>query len=95
MNTKIFNLLVKNLQQSFNLPKYANISIDENTVVDQLPWTPARYRKFKDSVEAELSLPCDYMGTLKDITHDLSERYINRFFGEIWKPRTNDYDYTG
>ena len=63
MNTKIFALLVKNLKDSFNLPKYANIVIDETTVVD--------------------------------ITHDLSERYINRFFGEIWKPRTGDYDYTG
>jgi hypothetical protein len=95
MNTKIFTLLQKNLQAAFNLPKYANISIDENTVVDQLPWTPARYRKFKDAVEAELSLPCDYLGTLKEVTNDLSERYITRFFGEIWKPRTNDYDYTG
>lgn len=95
MNTKIFKLLQENLQQAFNLPKYANISIGENTIVDRLPWTPARYRKFKDTVEAELSLPCDYIGSLKDITHDLSERYINRFFGEIWRPRTNDYDYTG
>lgn len=95
MNTKIFKLLKENLQTAFNLPKYAKISIDENTVVQDLPWTPARYRKFKDTVEAELSLPCDYMGTLKDITHDLSERYIHRFFAEIWKPRTNDYDYTG
>lgn len=95
MNTKIFNLLVKNLKESFNLPKYQNISIDENTVVDQLPWTPARYRKFKDAMEKELSLPCDYIGTLEEITHDLSERYIHRFFAEIWKPRTNDYDYTG
>jgi hypothetical protein len=95
MNTKIFALLVKNLKDSFNLPKYANIVIDESTVVDQLPWTPARYRKFKDAVEAELSLPCDYVGTLEYITDDLSERYINRFFGEIWKPRTGDYDYTG
>ena len=49
MNTKIFNLLQKNLLSAFNLPKYANISIDEKTVVDKLPWTPARYRKFKDS----------------------------------------------
>jgi len=95
MNTKIFTLLQKKLQDSFNLPKYANIVIDEQTCVDGLPWTPARYRKFKDAVEAELSLPCDYVGTLKDITNDLSERYITRFFGEIWKPRTNDYDYTG
>jgi len=95
MNTKIFNLIKENLHISFNLPKYANIVIDESTVVDELPWTPARYRKFKDAVESELSLPCNYVGTLKTIVADLSERYILRFFSEIWKPRTNDYDYTG
>jgi len=95
MNTKIFNLITKNLQLAFNLPKYANISIDADTVVQDLPWTPARYRKFKDAVEAELSLPCDYVGTLRSITDDLSERYILRFFSEIWKPRTGDYEHTG
>jgi len=95
MNTKIFNLLSKNLQEAFNLPKYKNITIDADTVVDKLPWTPARYRKFKDAVEAELSLPCDYVGTLRQITDDLSERYIHRFFSEIWKPRTGDYEHTG
>ena len=95
MNTKIFNLIKKNLETAFNLPKYKDIKITSNTVVEDLPWTPARYRKFKDAVEAELHLPCDYVGALKDITHDLSERYINRFFGEIWRPRTDDYDYTG
>ena len=95
MNTKIFTLLQKNLQLAFNLPKYSTIVIDVNTMVQDLPWTPARYRKFKDAVEAELQLPCDYVGTLFEITHDLSERYIHRFFAEIWKPRTNDYDYTG
>lgn len=95
MNTKIFNLVKKNLHEAFNLPKYRNLVIDEDTVVEDLPWTPARYRKFKDAVEAELSLPCDYGATLKDIVADLSERYTHRFFAEIWKPRTGDYDYTG
>jgi hypothetical protein len=95
MNTKIFNLLQKKLQLAFNLPKYATISIDADTVVQDLPWTPARYRKFKDAVEAELSLPCDYVGTLRSIVDDLSERYILRFFSEIWKPRTGDYEHTG
>ena len=95
MNTKIFNLLVQNLHTAFALPKYATISIDADTVVQDLPWTPARYRKFKDAVEAELSLPCDYVGTLRSITNDLSERYILRFFSEIWKPRTGDYEHTG
>ena len=95
MNTKIFNLVAKNLEVTFNLPKYKNIVVSQDTVVDQLPWTPARYRKFKDAVEAELSLPCEYRGTLEQIVADLSERYTHRFFSEIWKPRTGDYDYTG
>ena len=97
MNTKIFALLEKNLKNSFNLPKYQKIfeSIDTDTVVQELPWTPARYRKFKDAVEAELHLDCDYVGTVKDIVADLSERYTMRFFSEIWKPRTNEYEHTG
>jgi len=95
MNTKIFNLLQKNLKQAFILPKYANIVIDADTVVQNLPWTPARYRKFKDAVEAELQLSCEYVGTLRAIVDDLSERYILRFFSEIWKPRTNEYEHTG
>jgi len=95
MNTKIYNLICKNLQDSFNLPKYAGIQIDADTVVQDLPWTPARYSKFKDAVAAELSLPCDYVGTVRSIVDDLSERYILRFFSEIWKPRTGDYEHTG
>lgn len=97
MNTKIFSLITKNLHQAFALAKYDAIrsAIGPDTQVDQLPWTPARYRKFKNAVEAELSLPCEYVGTLKSIVDDLSERYIHRFFAEIWKPRTGEYDYTG
>ena len=95
MNTKIFNLIHKNLQEAFNLPKYQGISFKPDTLLQDLPWTPARYRKFRDAVEAELALPCDYIGTLEHVVADLSERYILRFFSEIWKPRTNDYDYTG
>jgi hypothetical protein len=54
MNTKIFNLVKENLHIAFNLPKYSKILIDADTQVDQLPWTPARYRKFKDAVDAYL-----------------------------------------
>jgi SAM-dependent methyltransferase len=97
MNTKIFSLLVKNLNLAFPLAKHAEIraGIGADTVVDTLPWTPARYRKFRDAAEAELSLPCEYRGTLKEIVDDLSERYTHRFFAEIWKPRTGDYEHTG
>jgi SAM-dependent methyltransferase len=95
MNTIIFGLLKKNLEEAFKLPKYSSLVFDDNTIVDQLPWTPARYRKFKDAIEAELSLDSDYVGNLADITTDFSDRYILRFFGEIWKPRTDEYSHTG
>lgn len=95
MNTLIFELLKENLAAAFKLPKYATLSIDEHTVVDRLPWTPARYRKFKDTIENELGLSSDYQGTLLDITNDFSERYIKRFFSEIWKPRTDEFTFTG
>ena len=97
MNTKIYALLVKKLQDAFSLPKYQHIrdTITADTVVDKLPWTPARYRKFKDVIEAELSLESDYVGSLADIVADLDQRYLDRFFGEIWKPRTGDYEHTG
>jgi SAM-dependent methyltransferase len=97
MNTKIFALIIKNLQEAFSLPKYQAIraAIGEHTQVDQLPWTPARYRKFKDTMHAELQLDSDYVGTVADVVADLSERYTHRFFAEIWKPRTNEYSHTG
>jgi SAM-dependent methyltransferase len=95
MNTKIFKLVRENLQEAFNLPKYQSIVIEQNTVVEDLPWTPARYRKFKDALESELGFNCEFIGKLTDIVAELDRRYIKRFFGEIWKPRTDDYNYTG
>lgn len=95
MNTKIFSLITKNLHSAFNLPKYAKISIDANTQVDQLPWTPARYRKFCDAMWHELQLKSDYVGSVASIVEDLSERYIHRFFSEMWRPRTGEYDHSG
>lgn len=97
MNSKIFKLIEKNLKLSFNLSKYQQIydNINEKTKVDQLPWTPARYKKFKDIIENELQLESDFVGTVEDIVNELDQKYLKRFFGEIWKPRTDDYKHTG
>jgi hypothetical protein len=95
MNTKIFNLITENLKNTFKLPKYQNLSFKEETIVELLPWTPARYRKFKESIESELHITSDYKGTISDIVADLDKQYSHRFFSEIWKPRTSDYSYTG
>lgn len=95
MNTKIFSLLTKNLQSAFNLSKYADLEITADTQVDQLPWTPARFRKFRDAIEGELQLNSDFVGSVRHITEDLGKRYTHRFFAEIWKPRTGEYEHTG
>lgn len=97
MNTKIFALIKQNLDHAFALPKYESIRdrIGLDTVVEDLPWTPARYRKFRDAVEGQLDLASDWTGSLAEIVADLDRRYLRRFFGEIWKPHTDDYNYTG
>jgi hypothetical protein len=97
MNTKIFKLITENLHQAFGLEKYTAVraNLNELTVVEHLPWTPARYRKFKDAVEGQLGLSSTFEGTVADIVGDFDRRYLHRFFGEIWKPRTGDYNYTG
>lgn len=97
MNTKIFALLIENLHAAFALPRYKELSghFDKMTRVDQLPWTPARYQKFKLTIESTLDLPSDLVGTVQDIVNDLDRRYCTRFFGQMWKPRTECYSYTG
>jgi SAM-dependent methyltransferase len=95
MNTKIFSLLHKNLQIAFNLPKYAKITLDRDTVIEQLPWTPARWRKFREQVEGTLQLTSGWSGTLAEIVEDFDTRYLRRFFSEIWQPRTDDYKFSG
>jgi hypothetical protein len=95
MNTKIFALLTENLQTAFKLPKYADLVFDAHTCVDRLPWTPARFRKFKATIESALGFDCEFDGTVQELVDRFDRRYLHVFFGEIWKPRTGDYNYTG
>ena len=68
MNTRIFSLIDENLKNSFNLPKYDNINeqITENTHIGSLPWSPARLRKFKDSITSKLQLDIDSVDVILD-----------------------------
>lgn len=97
MNTKIYGLILKNLEAAFSLARYRTVkdNLGPNTRIETLPWTPARYRKFKEAIENELHLESGFVGTLAEVTEDFDRRYLTRFFGEIWKPRTDDYNYTG
>ena len=98
MNTRIFNLIEENLQNSFHLDKYAKIreEIGKNTIIYDLPWTPARLRKFEESIGDALQFEeVDMGGTIEQATKRLDERYMSRFFGEIWQPTTDKYQYSG
>jgi len=98
MNTRIFSLIIQNLETAFNLPKYDNVraTLGKDTRVDFLPWTPARHTKFADVIKQELDFEdVDLTGTVEEVVGKLDKRYMNRFFGEIWKPNTEVYQYTG
>ena len=98
MNTRIFALLAKNLNDAFHLDKYEEIrmNINKGTIIDNLPWTPARRRKFDENIANELHFETvDLSGTVEESVNRLDIRYMNRFFGEIWRPETDKYQYSG
>ncbi len=98
MNMKIFQLLEKNLKNYFKLSKYEKIvsSLNEDTVIESLPWTPARYNKFKNQIEDKLQFNnLNLTGSIFEVTDRLDKLYLGRFFGEIWKPSTDIYQYSG
>lgn len=92
---------MENLQETLNLPKYDEIraNLNEHTKFEDLHLTPAKFEKFKDTITETLTLKeqdkIRWEGTIKDIVHQLDVKYSNMFFGEIWKPQTERYSYTG
>jgi hypothetical protein len=97
MNSKIFNCILEKLQDTWHLPKYAEIRADfsKDTVLDQLPWTPARKLKFQQELSSTFNVPVEIEGTIADLVERTDVRYLSWFFGEIWKPRTERYQWTG
>jgi hypothetical protein len=97
MNRKIYKYLYKNLSDAFNLPKYNdfNLTMTQFTIVNALPWTPKRWEKFCNHINNEFDLEINFNGTLADITNDIDKKYSARFWGGIWQPRTEVYQYTG
>ncbi len=98
MNTRIFGMILKNLETAFNLPKYQSVrsTLGPNTRIDFLPWTPARFKKFEQKIMDELQFDSVALqGTIEEVVNNLDKKYLNRFFGEIWKPTTEIYQYSG
>ena len=97
MNTKIYPFICQKIEESFQLKKYSHIhgTINSDTKVDQLPWTPGRLAKFEKEISGTFDLPIRAQGTVKDFVDNIDQHYMMRFFSEIWKPRTDSYQWSG
>jgi SAM-dependent methyltransferase len=89
MNTKIFNLVLENLESIFKF------SVDADTPISQLDWNESRLEQFKLAISTKLDLEVEPQGTVGSLVQDLGYRYIKRFFGETWSHTTKHYQQTG
>jgi hypothetical protein len=99
MNKKIYAFLLKNLNEAFKLEKFTEIrnSINENTIITDLPWTLKRWEKFKKDINDTFQdVDIEFRGTLKEFTEHVDYKYQCCVWGgEMWKPRTEVYRFTG
>jgi hypothetical protein len=97
MNSKIFSHICEKLRETWHLPQHCNIkeSINQHTQLDLLPWTPARRAKFQIELEKSFGVDIEVTGTVRELTDRTDQRYLKWFFGEVWKPRTDTYQWTG
>ena len=99
MNTKIFSYVVKNLNEIWHLPRYESIrqSIAEDTALDQFPWTESKKNKFQQALKKTFDLDQvpNLQGSIRNLVRQIDRLYMMRFFGEIWKPKTESYFWSG
>ena len=97
MNTKIFANVSEKLRSTFDLPRFQGVSnhITAHTRLADLPWTPARREKFLRYLETTFGVPGALEGTLQDLVEQLDQLYLAWFFGEVWKPKTENYTWSG
>lgn len=98
MNQKILSHLIKKLKDTFNLDRWEGIRdrINEDTVINDLPWTPKRLEKFKQDVMQTFDADPSFEGTVLELSDDLDHQYAMRFWGGgVWQPRTDVYQYSG
>jgi SAM-dependent methyltransferase len=91
-------MIKEKLADVLTLPKYQTVldTLDVSTELESIEWTPARLEKFKRAVANELGFDAiDLSGTLEETVDRLDKQYLSRFFGEIWKPSTDKYQYSG
>lgn len=97
MNSKIFSHITKKLSEVWHLPQHTYIRdcIGGDTILESLPWTPVRRSKFIESLQSTFGVTVELTGTVRDLVDQIDRKYLSWFFGEVWKPRTENYYWTG
>jgi SAM-dependent methyltransferase len=99
MNLKIYNYLIEKINKSYKLDRYEKIrsNISKDTVLGNLPWTHKRWEKFKSDIcETFQGLDLEFIGTIEQFVNHIDYKYQSRVWGgEMWKPRTEVYRFTG
>jgi SAM-dependent methyltransferase len=97
MNSKIFSHIIKKLHETWHLPRYESIRacLSADTQLDELPWTPGRKQKFCQQLSETFGVAVELEGTVEQLVNRTDDRYLLWFFGEIWQPRTDNYQWTG
>jgi hypothetical protein len=97
MNLKIFSHICKKLCETWHLPKHACLrdSIGPDLDLTLLPWTPARKERFQTALQKSFGVDIEITGTIQELTDRTDQRYLDWFFGQIWQPRTDMYQWTG
>jgi hypothetical protein len=97
MNSKIFSHVIKKLHETWHLPRYAAVrdQLGADTVLEDLPWTPGRKQKFCQQLTETFGVAIELEGTVSDLVKRTDDRYLLWFFGKVWQPRTDAYQWTG
>ena len=58
MNSKIFKLVIDNLEEALNLPKYDDVTsnLNEQTTFEEMGITPVKFEKFKEDILETMEL---------------------------------------
>ena len=81
MNSKIFNLVMENLGEALNLPKYDEIkdSLTEQTTFEEMGITPVKFEKLQEDILEAMGLKTSirWEGTIENVVHQLDIKYSN------------------
>jgi SAM-dependent methyltransferase len=89
MNTKIFNLVQKNLD---NLLK---IQVTPQTNLVQLNWTDGKRKLFMAQLQKQLGVDIRWFETVEQLVDNLTVKYMDLFFGQNWGHTMDQYVQTG